>query len=246
MGLLDGKVAIITGAGSAKGQGAAEARLFAEEGAAAVVLADLPQSEGAEVAIGIGSVASFLPLDVTDAGNWQALVGRVVDDHERLDVLVNNAGIWLAKGLLETSAEEWRRVIEVNQTGVFLGMAAVAPLMRDARSGSIVNISSNSGLRGAGMPQAYAASKWAVRGMSRSAAWELAPFGVRVNVVCPGFVDTPMIEGGQETLARLAATTPSGRVGAPEEIARVVTFLASDASSYTSGAEVAVDLAFSA
>jgi 3alpha(or 20beta)-hydroxysteroid dehydrogenase len=246
MGLLDGKVAVITGAGSAKGQGAAQARMFAEEGASAVIVADLPRSEGAQVAAEMGPVARFMSLDVTDAERWRRLVADVVAEHGRVDVLVNNAGVWLGKGLLETTAEEFRRVIEVNQVGVFLGMAAVASLMRDARSGSIVNISSNAALRGAGMPQAYAASKWAVRGMSRSAAWELAPFGVRVNVVCPGFVDTPMIEGGREVLDHLASLAPSHRVGSPVEIARVVTFLASDASSYVSGAEIAVDAAFTA
>ncbi len=246
MGLLDGKVAIITGGGSKRGQGAAEARMFAGEGAAAVVIADLPESEGRSVAEEIGAVACFAPLDVTDAASWTSLAEVVRAEHGRVDVLVNNAGVWLAKGLMETSPEEYRRVVEVNQTGVFLGMWAVAGLMREARSGSIVNISSNAGLRGGGMPHAYAASKWAVRGMSRAAAWELAPYGVRVNVVCPGFIDTPMIEGGKEVLEQLAAVSPSGRVGTPDEVGRLVAFLASDASSYISGAEVAIDGAFTA
>jgi 3alpha(or 20beta)-hydroxysteroid dehydrogenase len=246
VGLLDGKVAIVTGSGSSRGQGAAEARVFAAEGAAAVVIADLPRSEGRAVADEIGSVARFAPLDVTDADSWAALAEDVRARHGRIDVLVNNAGIWLDKGITETSPQEYRRVVEVNQTGVFLGMWAVAPCMRQARSGSIVNIASNAALRGGGMPQAYAASKWAVRGMSRSAAWELAPHGVRVNVVCPGFIDTPMIEGGSEVLAHLAAISPSGRVGSPLEVARLVAFLASDASGYISGAEVAIDGAYTA
>lgn len=246
MGALEGKVAVVTGAGSPRGQGAAEARMFASEGADVVVVADLASSRGEEVAAGLAGVGRFLALDVTDAGGWRALVDAVTRDHGRIDVLVNNAGIWLAKGVLETSPEEYRKVVEVNQTGVFLGMWATAPVMRDAQSGSIVNISSNAGLRGGGMPHAYAASKWAVRGMSRAAAWELAPFGVRVNAVCPGVINTPMIEGGQEVLDRLASIAPSGRIGSPEEVARLVTFLASDASSYISGAEIAIDAAFTA
>jgi len=244
MGLLDGKVAIITGAGSPLGQGGAEAEMFAAEGASKVVIIDLPESEGEQVAAALGDVGRFIPFDVTDADKWSGLKSTVVADYGGVDVLVNNAGVWLAKGVLDTSPEEFRQVVNVNQTGVFLGMWAIAPLMRDAGRGSIVNISSNAGLKGGGMPQAYAASKWAVRGMSRAAAWELAPFGVRVNAVCPGFIATPMIEGGQEVLDHLATISRSGRVGLPVEIARLVTFLASDQSSYISGAEIAADDAY--
>lgn len=246
VGLLDGKVAMITGAGSLRGQGAAEARLFAREGARLVVVTDLPSSEGKTVAEELGSVGRFVPLDVTDAGAWRTVVAEVVRSEGRIDVLVNNAGIWLAKGLLDTDPAEYRRVVDVNQMGVFLGMWAVAPVMRDQRAGAIVNACSTAGLKGGGMPHAYAASKWAVRGMTRAAAWELAPHGVRVNCVCPGVIDTPMIEGGEETLRKLALMIPSGRVGRPEEVASVVAFLASDAAAYVSGAEVTVDAAFTA
>lgn len=246
MGVLEGCVAIITGAGSRRGQGAAEATMFAAEGAKAVIVADLASSDGEDVAVALGGVGYFQVLDVTDAEGWRALAARVAGEFGRIDCLVNNAGIWLDRGVLDTSPEEYRRVVDINQTGVFLGMWAVAPYMRDARRGSIVNISSNAGLRGGGMPHAYAASKWAVRGMSRAAAWELAPFGIRVNAVCPGVIDTPMIQGGAEVLEHLASINPSGRVGTPEEVARLVTFLASDASSLISGAEVAIDAAFSA
>ena len=246
MGLLDGKIAIITGAGSSLGMGGAEARMFTAEGAAKVVIVDLEDSQGEEVASELGDVGRFVPFDVTDADKWRELKATMVDDFGGVDVLVNNAGVWLAKGVLETSPEEYRRVVDVNQTGVFLGMWAMAPLMRDAGHGSIVNISSNAGLRGGGMPHAYGASKWAVRGMSRNAASELAPFGVRVNVVCPGFIATPMIEGGQEVLDHLAAISRSGRVGMPVEVARLVTYLASDQSSYVSGAEIAADDAYTA
>lgn len=244
--MLDGKVAIITGAGSALGQGAAEARMFASSGASVVVVADLASSQGEEVAGELGGVGHFALLDVTDANGWHVLVEDVMRESGRIDILVNNAGIWLAKGVLDTSPEEYRKVIEVNQTGVFLGMWAVAPAMRDAMRGSIVNISSNAGLRGGGMPHAYAASKWAVRGMSRAAAWELAPYGVRVNAVCPGVITTPMIQGGQEVLDHLVSISPSSKLGSPEEVARLVTFLASDENGYISGAEIAIDGAYTA
>jgi 3alpha(or 20beta)-hydroxysteroid dehydrogenase len=245
VGALKGSVAVITGAGSVGGQGAAEARLFVAEGAT-VVITDLPDSAGSEVAARIGEQAIFLPLDVTDAEAWAGIMQQVVARFGRLDVLVNNAGIWLAKGLLDTSPEEYKKVIEINQTGVFLGMTAVAPIMKDAGRGSIINICSSAGLKGGGMPHAYAASKWAVRGMTRAAASELAPFGIRVNAVCPGVIDTPMIHGGQEVLDRLAKTIPMGRVGTCEEVAQVVLFLAADSSSYVSGAEIAVDAAVTA
>ena len=246
MGALDGKVAIITGAGSPRGQGAAEARRFAAEGARAVIVADLSTTQGQVVADGLSPRASFKALDVANESAWKDLVEEVAAQFGAIDVLVNNAGVWLDKGLLDTDPAEYRRVVEVNQVGVFLGMHAVAPVMQRQRRGSIVNVSSTAGLKGGGMPHAYAASKWAVRGMSRAAAWELAPYGVRVNAICPGFIDTPMIEGGEEVLRHLASLTPGGRVGTPEEVASVVTFLASDASSYISGAEVAIDAAFTA
>ncbi len=246
MGRLQDKVAVITGAGSALGQGAAEARLFAAEGMRLVVVADLPASEGKEVAATLGPVGRFWPLDVTDADAWSSMVDRVRSEAGAIDVLVNNAGVWLDKGVVETTPQEFRRVVEINQTGVFLGMHAVAPVMREQASGAIVNICSTAGLKGAGMPHAYAASKWAVRGMTLQAAWELAPHGIRVNGICPGVIDTPMIEGGQATLDRLAALIPTGRVGRPEEVAEVVAFLVSDAASYVSGAIVTVDAAFTA
>lgn len=242
MGALDGHVALVTGAGSDAGQGASEARLFAREGAS-VVIADVDSAGAEAVAASIGDAADFVRLDVTDETDWAGVVASTLDRHGRLDVLVNNAGIWLAKGLRETSAAEYRRVIEVNQTGVFLGMRAVAGHMCKVRSGAIVNVSSTAGLRGAGMPHAYAASKWAVRGMSRAAAHELAPFNVRVNSIHPGVIDTPMIEGGHAELAR---SVPLGRLGRPDEVANVVLLLVSDAGAYVSGAEIAVDGAVTA
>jgi 3alpha(or 20beta)-hydroxysteroid dehydrogenase len=243
VGRLAGRVALITGAGSPRGQGAAEARLFAAEGAD-VVITDLRDNEGERTAAAIGPQAVYRHLDVTSEAGWTEVVAWALERHGRLDVLVNNAGIWLGKGLEETSLEEYRRVVEINQVGVFLGLRAVVPAMRAAGSGSIVNISSLAGLRGTNMPLAYAASKWAVRGMSRAAAAELAPHGVRVNAVFPGYVDTGMIDAGHEEIAQ---RVPLGRrLATPEEIAETVLFLASDASRYVTGAELVVDGAVTA
>lgn len=243
MGRLDGHVALITGAGSARGQGAAEAALLAHEGAT-VVLADVIDPEGEHTASSIGSRAAYRHLDVTSDRNWTETVEWILELHGRLDVLVNNAGVWFGKTLEETSLDDYRRVVEVNQVGVFLGLRTVAPTMRQAGSGSIINISSLAGLRGTNMPLAYAATKWAVRGMSRAAAAELAACGVRVNAVFPGYVDTGMIDVGH---AEIAQRVPLGRrLASPEEIAEVVLFLASDASRYMTGAELVVDGAVTA
>ena len=243
MGSLDGRVALITGAASLRGQGAAEARLFAAEGAV-VVLADVSDDEGSETARTIGGGTSYAHLDVTDDAQWAEVVDRIAAEHGRLDVLVNNAGVWHAGTLADTSPADFRRVVEINQVGVFLGMRAAAQVMRSAGGGSIVNVSSNAGLRVAlpnlagGKAQAYVASKWAVRGMTKAAALELAPFGVRVNSVHPGPTDTAMIDAGHDAIAR---GLPLQRLATPSEIAAVVLFLASDASAYVNGAEIAVD-----
>lgn len=242
---LRDRTAIVTGAGSPAGQGAAIARRLAREGAH-VVVADLPHTAGADVAAELGDQGWFHPLDVTDEAGWSTLVDAVGTHWSHIDILVNNAGVWLQKGLFDTTAAEYATVVAVNQTGVFLGMKAVAPVMCDQGSGAIVNTCSVAGMKGGGQPHAYAASKWAVRGLTRTAAYELAPYGVRVNAVSPGVVDTPMIEGGEEVLNRLAAQIPSGRVGQPGEIADIVLFLASDASSYVSGTEITADAALTA
>lgn len=237
VGTLEGLVALVTGAAGDRGQGAAEARAFVREGAH-VVLTDIRDHDGDARAAELGEAGEYHHLDVTSAAAWDDLVNDVTRRHGRLDILVNNAGVWLAKGLLETSVDEYRRVIEINQLSVFLGMRTVAPVMQAAGGGSIVNISSTAGLRGAGQPHAYTAAKWAVRGMSKQAAHELAPFGVRVNSVHPGVIDTPMISGDHDLLA---GRVPMGRLGTPEEVAALVLFLASPASSYVSGAEISVD-----
>jgi len=243
MGRLNGLVALITGAGSPRGQGAAEATLFAAEGAA-VVVTDVSDEEGAETAASIGDAASYRHLDVTSEAGWTETVEWTIERHGHLDVLVNNAGIWFGKSLDETTLDDYKRVVEINQVGVFLGLRAVVPPMKAAGSGSIVNISSLAGLRGTNMPLAYAATKWAVRGMSRAAAAELAPHGIRVNAVFPGYVDTGMIDSGHEEIAQ---RVPLGRrLASPAEIAEAVLFLASDAARYVTGAELVVDGAVTA
>lgn len=243
MGRLDDRVALITGAASPRGQGAAEARLFAAEGAS-VVLTDVSDAEGAVTASSIGDQAAYRHLDVTSESSWADAVAWILERHGRLDVLVNNAGIWFGKGLDETTLDDYRRVVEINQIGVFLGLRGVVPVMKAAGSGSIVNISSLAGLRGTNMPLAYAATKWAVRGMSRAAAAELAPHGIRVNAVFPGYVDTGMIDAGHEEIAQ---RVPLGRrLASPEEVATTVLFLASDESRYVTGAELVVDGAVTA
>jgi len=237
MGRLDDKVALITG--GARGQGAAEARLFATEGAT-VVITDVLDADGESTAADLGEPVTFVYHDVTDEHEWRAVVGGVVDEHGRIDVLVNNAGIFHSGGL-DTALDDWNRVIAINQTGVFLGMQAVGPAMRERRAGSIVNISSVAGLSGTPMAFAYGASKWAVRGMTKSAARELAPHQVRVNSVHPGLIETPMMHELGPDIDRLAAHVPIGRVAAADEVAMLVLFLASDESVYCTGHEFVID-----
>jgi 3alpha(or 20beta)-hydroxysteroid dehydrogenase len=241
MGRLEGKVALITG--GARGQGEAEARLFVAEGAK-VLIADVLDEQGTKLAAGIGEAAKYIHLDVSQEADWQAAVERAVSVFGKLDVLVNNAGI-VRTGLLENmDLGSYMEVVNVNQVGTFLGMRAVVKPMREAGGGSIVNISSNAGLEGVEGVGAYVASKWAVRGMTKTAAIELGRYGIRVNSVHPGGVDTPMISGdalGGADQDAAFASLPIPRIGRPEEIALLVLFLASDEASYTTGAEVSAD-----
>jgi 3alpha(or 20beta)-hydroxysteroid dehydrogenase len=234
---LTGKVALITG--GARGQGAAEGRLFAAEGAT-VYLSDVLVDDGEKSAAEAG--ATFLEHDVSSPQAWATVVAQVVRDHGRLDVLVNNAGILEWKNMAETSLEVWQRVVAINQTGVFLGMQASAPQMIKQRSGSIINVSSIGGLRGSAPCFAYGATKWAVRGMTKSAAQELGPHGIRVNSIHPGIIDTPMMAG--VPLDQLAATVPLGRYASADEVAKLALWLASDQSSYANGAEWVLDGGF--
>ena len=239
-GRLDGRVALVTGA--ANGIGAAIARRFAAEGAN-VVLTDA-DGEGAErLAAELG--ARGHAHDVTSEADWAEVARAATGAHGHVDVLVNNAGVFLAAPLKDTSLEDFRRVQEVNQVGVFLGMRTFAPLMVERGGGSIINLSSVAGLMGSPLLTAYAASKWAVRGMTKCVAKEVAAAGVRVNSLHPGQIDTDMNtrqrERTPELIDKLVAAIPMRRIGDPVEVADAAVFLAADESRYVTGSEIAID-----
>ena len=240
MGRLEGKTALISG--GARGQGAAEAALFAEEGAN-VVLTDVLDEEGERTADIVGG--TFLHHDVTSEDEWAAVVARAVELHGGVDVLINNAGIYADSPLVGGDADEYRRVIEVNQVGVYLGMREVAPVMIERGGGSIINISSIGGMRGGGGSFAYTASKWAVRGMTKSAAVRLGPHGIRVNSIHPGLINTPMLADTRmadpANIEQMIGQIPLRRMAEPSEVARLALFLASDESSYSTGSEFLID-----
>ena len=243
-GRLEGKVALITG--GARGQGAEEGRLFAAEGAT-VVLTDVLDDEGTATAAGIGSAASYRHLDVRSESEWEAVVDAVVTEHGRLDVLVNNAGIDLVRKLDATTLEEFERVVSINLTGTFLGMRTAARAMTKAGSGgSIVNISSVAGLQAVANHGAYSGTKFAVTGLTRTAALEWGRHGIRVNSVHPGLIETPMTAGMRAftdatVRAKAERNIPLGRMGQSADIANMVLFLASDDSSYCTGQAFVVD-----
>ncbi|MCC3330835.1 SDR family NAD(P)-dependent oxidoreductase [Nocardia abscessus] len=234
---LNGKVALITG--GARGQGAAEARLFVRRGAR-VVITDVLEAEGAELAESLGGAARFVRHDVSVGADWDAAAALAVSAFGSLDVLVNNAAIYTARPLTETSPEELERILRVNLVGPFRGIQAVVGPMTRAGGGSIVNISSQAGLEGLMGHAAYGSSKWGLRGLTKTAALELGPAGIRVNSVHPGPIATPMVPyltTGPGSFPSL----PLQRTGVPEEVAELVAFLASDAAAYITGAEVTVD-----
>jgi 3alpha(or 20beta)-hydroxysteroid dehydrogenase len=239
---LAGKVAIITGA--AGGIGAASARRFADEGAS-LVLTDADESGARGLAEELGDRATSHAHDVTSESDWRAVAAVAAESHGRIDILLNNAGVFLAAPLQDTTLEEFQRVIQINTVGVFLGMRAVAPFMSDQRSGSIINVSSVAGLGGSPYLTAYAGSKWAVRGMTKVVARELAPVGVRVNSLHPGQIDTDMNarqrEKTPDLVARLIRAIPLQRIGTPREVADAAVFLASDESAYVTGSELVID-----
>ena len=238
MNRLDNKIAVVTG--GAHGQGAAEAELFIAAGAQ-VVITDVDIEGGEATAQRLGASCQFMAHDVASEEAWVRVVGDVVDRYRRIDVLVNNAGIFRVLGLEETPLAVWNELVAINQTGVFLGMRTVAPVMKEQQSGAIVNISSIAGLVASAQAHAYSATKWAVRGMSKSAAVELGPSGIRVNSVHPGFIDTQMLDEFGSLRETLADKVPLGRMADATEVARLVLFLASDDAAYCSGHEFVVD-----
>jgi 3alpha(or 20beta)-hydroxysteroid dehydrogenase len=239
---LDGQVAIITGA--ARGQGAQEARMLASHGAA-VAICDVLLAEGEALASSIvatGGQARFFPLDVTSEDEWVKTVAEVLAWKGSVTILVNNAGIINQLGVLETPVDKWRRVLEVNLTGPFLGIKHTAPAMQAAGGGSIVNISSTAahiGVKCAG----YVSSKTGLLGLTRTAATELAEMGIRVNAICPGVIATDM-GNALSSAEAMRQATPMRRHGTVDDVAKMVLFLASEDSSYVTGADFAIDGGF--
>ncbi len=241
-GRLAGKVAIITGA--ARGQGAAEAKLFVEHGAK-VVLGDV-LDEGKAVAEGLGDAARFVPMDIRREEDWAAAV-EVAQAFGPLNVLVNNAAVVHFASIVDTTLEDYKRVIDINQVGTFLGIRSVIEPMKAAGGGSIINVSSIDGLQAKNAIIAYAASKWAIRGMTKVAALELGHHGIRVNSLHPGGIDTVMGNpAGLENIDDFYKRYPIPRAGRPEEMAQLALFLASDESSYSTGSEFVADGGWSA
>jgi len=243
--LLSGKIAVVTGA--ARGTGAAIARRFVDEGAR-VVVTDVLVEEGRACAEELGPQASFAPLDVTDSARWTTVVDEVIAAHGRVDVLVNNAGILHIGSIEDTSIETFRRVVDVNATGAFAGIAAVSPHMRATGGGSIINIASIDAMHGMNGLSAYTASKWAMRGLTHAAALELGRSGIRVNTVCPAGGNPAMYGPWGEQLMGLGAAIQNystnralPREASPDEIARVAVFLASDLAAMVTGADLPVD-----
>ncbi|MFX0579330.1 glucose 1-dehydrogenase [Nocardia nepalensis] len=234
MGRLTGKVALISG--GARGMGAAHARALAAEDAR-VVLGDILDDEGAALAKEIGDNAAYVHLDVREKQQWQDAVAEAVQRFGSLNVLVNNAGIVNGNLLVDFELSEWQKILDINLTGTFLGMQAATPAMIEAGGGSVINISSVEGMRGSPGLHGYTATKFAVRGLTKSTALELAQYGIRVNSVHPGLIRTPMTEGIPEDFLQI----PLGRAADPAEVSALVIFLASDESSYSTGAEFVID-----
>jgi len=245
--MFEGRVALVTGAAS--GIGEATARRFAEE-RAAVLLVDI-EEHGAEIAEDItnaGGTAAFFQADVADSEQVAACVASAIDHFGKLTTLVNNAGIILSKGFSDTRVEDWDRVQAVNLRAPFLGLRAAAPYLRSSSNGSVVNVASIHSHATIEGLSAYAASKSGILGLTRSAALDLAPFGVRVNAVCPGTIHTGMTDAWLGSVAdpdaamkRIVDKQPLGRIGTPNEVASAIVFLASPEASFITGAALFVD-----
>jgi 3alpha(or 20beta)-hydroxysteroid dehydrogenase len=237
---LNGKIAIVTG--GAQGQGAEIARQFVAQGAK-VFIADIADDLGKALADELGENARFKHHDVSDEDSWTALVEEANATFGPVNVLANNAGILRFAEIEKMTKEEYLLLVNINQLGTFLGMKAVARTMRKNGGGSIINASSVEGLAGMASLTAYTATKFAIRGMTKAAAMELGPKGIRVNSVHPGMIDTPMTRphGGDAAMEFGASRVPLRRVGYPDDIAPLYVFLASDESGYINGAEIAID-----
>ena len=234
MGRVDGKVALISG--GARNIGGASARMLVAEGAK-VVIGDLLDDEGTALAEELGDAARYVHLDVTSDDDWRRAVELTVTEFGKLDVLFNNAGIFNGGQLQRYKSELWQEMLDVNLTGAFLGMRAAADAMIAAGGGSIINTSSIEGLRGTPWAHGYVASKWGLRGLTKSVALELAPQGIRVNSLHPGRISTPATDAMPDDMIPI----PLGRPGLPEEVATFVVFLASDESSFATGSEFVMD-----
>jgi 3alpha(or 20beta)-hydroxysteroid dehydrogenase len=237
MGRLDGKIAIVSG--GARGMGASHCRTMVAEGAQ-VVVGDVLEDDGARLAKELGDAATFVPLDVTDEAAWSAALGHTIDTFGPPSVLVNNAGIVRVGLMPDMTKQDFEDVLAVNLVGVWLGMRAVAPAMMNAGGGSIINVSSTAGLVGYPGISGYVASKWGVRGITKSAALELGTRGVRVKSIHPGAIETPMVAAAHVSDAMWSAQCIP-RIGQPAEVSALVVFLASDESSYSTGHEFVID-----
>lgn len=238
---LTGKVAIVTG--GARGIGEAHVRKLVEHGVR-VVFTDVRVTEGEALAAELNGNATFLEHDVANEHAWHEVVAAAEATYGPVNILVNNAGISIKGTIEELSVDDYRRVIEVNQIGVFLGMQAVVPSMKRAGGGSIINISSILGIAGRAASMAYVSTKFAMNGMTKCAALELAPYKIRVNSVHPGSIHTALTETvypTKELFDERANDIPIGRFGQADDIANTVLFLASNYSSYATGAEIVVD-----
>lgn len=240
MGRLDGKVAVITG--GAGGMGSKHAEIFVREGAK-VVIADLKSSNGKKLAEDLGEQALFVDLDVTDEVSWDNLVKETEDKFGPINVLINNAGIANGTPLESTSVEDFKRIIDINLTSMFIGIKKVLPSMKKGERGSIINISSGLGLIGARDNTAYIASKFGITGLTKAVAADVAEYGIRVNSVHPGAIKTPLLEleSNKELIEKTKAEVPLKRVAEPEEISNLVLVLASDESSYSTASEFVAD-----